>query len=75
MVCLEMDKTGTREAQSGLQVEYAGRMGLTLRNAKAWLGVGPIDSTPSVGKPRTWGSDGAVEGLSEDTSSALRGGK
>lgn len=74
MVYLEMDRSGTREIQPGLRREYAKRMGLTLSNANAWLEVGPIDSTPSAGKPCTWGSDGTVEALLRDTSSALRGG-
>lgn len=74
MVCLETDRSGTREIQSGLQMEYAERMGLALRNANNWLEVGPIDSTLSAGKPCTWGSDGTVEAPFRDTTPALRGG-
>gem|GEM_PF-6432210 len=60
MVCLETDEPGTREIRPGLPWEYAGRMGLTLRNANASPEVGPTDSTLSAGKPRTWGSGGTT---------------
>lgn len=70
----ETDMSGTREIQQGLEVEYADRMSVCLRNAKALLEVGPTGSTLSAGKPRTWGSGGAVEALFRDTSSALGGG-
>ena len=71
----EKDMSGTREIQQGLEVEYANRMEVFLRDAKALLEVGPTGSTPSAGKPCTWGSGGAVEALVRDTSSALRGGE
>lgn len=49
-------------------------MEINLRNANTRLEVGPTDSTPSAGKPCTWGSGGAVKDLFGDTSAALRGG-
>ena len=58
----------------GSLLEYAGRMEINLRNANTRLEVGPTDSTPSAGKPCTWGSGGAVKDLFGDTSAALRGG-
>ena len=38
------------------RIEYAGRYGSFLRKADAAVEVGFAGSTPSVGKPRTWGS-------------------
>jgi hypothetical protein len=76
-VCLQTDVSGTREIRCGLgpRAEYADRMAVILRNAKAATEVGPTDSTPSTGKPCTWGSGGAEVALDRDTSSALRGGE
>src|SRR5215471_19104661 len=51
-------------------IEYAGRYGSRLRKADASREVGLAGSTPSAGKPRTWGSGGANEDWPRDTSSA-----
>ncbi len=45
------------------------------RNAEVLVEVGLADSTPSLGKPSTWGSGRAKEGLDKETFYTLRGRK
>src|SRR6516165_2256621 len=54
-------RRGTWEIHRGLEralSEYANGRSVR-KEANAAVEVGPADSTPSAGKPRTWGSGGA----------------
>ena len=52
----EMETSGTWEIHQRLSNEYADTRHIQ-RKANVLMEVGPVDSTPSVGKPRAWGSD------------------
>jgi|JI7StandDraft_1071085.scaffolds.fasta_scaffold50222_1 hypothetical protein len=74
--CLDMDKTGTRESHRSLGrwPSILTEWSVVLRNGNASVAVGLTHSTPSAGKPRTWGRGGTRDNLERDTLSALRGG-
>lgn len=72
-ICRELERSSLVSIQLRL-FEYGARMMRYLSRPNAGLEVGPVDSTPSLGKPRTWGSDGTRNALFKETSSALRGG-
>ena len=74
--CLETDVSGTREIRwlSALGLSMPFQWRVVQREANGPTEVGPVGSTLSAGKPRTWGSGGTGYDLVRDTSSAHRGG-
>lgn len=64
MACVEMEMLGTWEIHCGLGENPSMQTERTIhRDADAAMEVGPADSTPSLGKPDTWGSGRAKLGL------------